>query len=284
MEGHPRFGYSALGKPIKIQPTPVLIPKLQSITQIVCGANHALALDVHGRIWGLGRNEQTQLGRRPLSRAHPDTLIPFEIHICRAKATYIASGEYHAFAVDAADNVWAWGLNSFGQAGYAAGAGQDLGMLDRPMKIPGLRRRGVVVLDGGSHHSVAVTGDGTCLAWGRIDFGQLGIAFTEDQLGDEGTVRRDDIGKPRICLRPTPVVGIGHAVYAACGSGHSIFINKEGVGYATGTGVMGQLGQGNDEDLAVATQLQGGDGSGRVLRWAGAGGQYSVVAAGSQAT
>ncbi|KAI5466488.1 putative Ran exchange factor Prp20/Pim1 [Mariannaea sp. PMI_226] len=276
-ESDKRFWYDSSGNVIENQRTPILIAKLQNITQIACGANHALALDKAGRVWGWGSYEQNQLGSRPFGR-YQETLIPREVRICPSPIKYIASGEYHSFAIDRRDNVWAWGLNSFGEAGYAKAAGSDDVILPHPMKIPTLSRKGVIALDGGMHHSAAITNDGQCLMWGRMDGGQLGINFIAKQLEDETIIRRDEYGKARICLRPTLVPGIGHVVNVACGTDHTIFINQMGHGYSTGFGTVGQLGLGTEDDETVAKCLQGKQVKGKRLTWAGAGGQFSMVA------
>lgn len=147
------------------------------------------------------------------------------------------------------------------------------------MKITGLRGKGLTVIAGGLHHSAAVTADGQCLMWGQIDGGQLGIKFTSEQLEDETLIRYDGQNRPRICLRPTPVPNIGEVVYVGCGTDHTIFVNEEGHGYATGFGSSGQLGLGNEEDVEVAQHIQGKAMKDKMLTWAGAGGQFSVMAA-----
>ncbi|KAJ3507827.1 hypothetical protein NM208_g15908 [Fusarium decemcellulare] len=144
--------------------------------------------------------------------------------------------------------------------------------------IPGLRGRGVKVLDGGAHHSAAVTADGDCLVWGRLDGGQLGIDFTPRQLQNEDLVRHDEWDKPRICLQPTKVPQIGKAVHVACGTDHTIFIDQEGKGYGTGINSSGQLGLGHDQDVNVAQEIRGHDLKGEKLSWAGAGSQFSIIA------
>lgn len=200
------------------------------------------------------------------------------VRIWRRPTRYIASGEHHSFAVDDRGDVWAWGLNNWGQAGHAAGAGGDEAVLPHPMRIPDLCGRVVRVLGGGDHYSAAVTAAGECLAWGRIDGGHLGIEFSARQLADETLVRHDEYGKPRICLRPA-LVPARRAVHVGCGSAHTIFINAERKAFAAGLGSSGQLGTGQEEDEGVAREIKGkglGDGE---LVWAGAGGQFSIVAA-----
>jgi regulator of chromosome condensation len=253
------------------------IPELENIIQLACGANHALALDKSGQVWGWGSYEQNQLGRQPFGRYQQETLLPRQVRVCTRPIKYIASGEYHSFAIDRKDNVWAWGLNSFGEAGYAKEAGGDEAILPYPMKIRDLCGKGVTTMAGGTHHSGAVTEDGQVYMWGRLDGGQLGFEFSQSQLDDEDLVRRDEYNKPRICLRPTAVPDIGHVVHVACGTDHTIFVNKEGVGYATGFGSVGQLGLGTEDDSNTAQRIRGKDIKGRKLVGAAAGGQFSVV-------
>lgn len=254
----------------------MLLPGLKDITQIANGANHALALDARGNIWAWGVGEQAQLGRRLMTRrGEHQGFAPARVEIARGNATHVASGSYHSFAVDGRGNVWAWGLNGYGEAGnYAGGAAT----LPHPMKIAGLAGKGVVMVDGGAHHSVAVTGEGACFVWGRIDGGQLGWDFSAEQLADEGLVVRDERDRPRICTRPVAVPHIGEAVWASCGTEHTIFVTRDGRALSTGFGTMGQLGLGGDGDVHVAQVIDGKAVRKRVLTWSGCGGQYSMVA------
>ncbi|KAI5459639.1 regulator of chromosome condensation 1/beta-lactamase-inhibitor protein II [Mariannaea sp. PMI_226] len=281
-EGKDQFSLDSNGTVIELELKPVLIAGLNNIIQITCGANHALALDAAGDIWAYGAGEQNQLGRRLLGRRRLECLVPTRVGVCRRDAKFIGSGEYHSFAIDNKDNVWAWGLNSFGEAGYAKAAGSDSVVLPYPMKVRDLCGANVVSIDGGAHHSTAVTTDGQCFAWGRMDCGQLGIDFTSDQLDDSSIIRYDDRGKPRICLRPTVIPHIGKVVHASCGSDHTIFITQDGKAYTTGFGSSGQLGTGSDDDVQVARRIGGKATKERILTWAGAGGQFSVVAGPAQ--
>lgn len=147
------------------------------------------------------------------------------------------------------------------------------------MRIEGLRGKGVKSLEGGHCHSAAVTEDGRHFVWGRIDGGQLGIRFTEEQLNDEALIRRDENDRPRICLVPTEVPIPGKATAVGCGTDHTLFINDQGLVYTTGFGTMGQLGLGNEDDASEATELPKKPCGGRHFVWAGAGGQFSVIAA-----
>lgn len=278
-EGNEKFGYSETGELIKSQPTPLLIQGLEKITQVACGANHALALDVKGNIWGWGCGHQNQFGRRLFGR-HQDTLRPQIVRTCRGKAVYIACGEYHCFAVDKSDNVWGWGLNSFGEAGDPKTAGSDEALLPAPVKIPTLCGKQVVELAGGAHHSAAVTKDGDCYVWGRLDGGQLGIDFPPELLADKRYIRSNERGRPCICLVPARIPTLGPVAHVACGTDHTLFINGYNMVFATGFGSEGQLGLGDDKDVhsAKCVEFKGKSLEGQSFWWVGAGGQFSVVA------
>ena len=97
-EGKERFGYSPNGQVIEKQATPTQIAGLRKITQITCGANHALALDMNGGIWAWGCSEQNQLGRHVLGLYAKDLLTPDRINIRDIK--HIAYSDYHSLAVD----------------------------------------------------------------------------------------------------------------------------------------------------------------------------------------
>ncbi|KAG8414846.1 hypothetical protein J3458_008752 [Metarhizium acridum] len=274
--GEQGFRYDERGKIVKKQARPFYIESLQNITQICCGDNHALALDTGGNIWAWGCNEQYQFGRRLIGR-NSNPLIPHQVRVCRNKAKYIACGGHHCFAVDWDDNVYGWGANSFGEAGDARSAGGDLAFVP-PTKIRSLCQQQVLVLDGGAHHSAAVTAKGYCLVWGRIDDGQLGIEFTPEQLQDSTLIRHDERNKPRICLRPAVIPTIQQTAFVACSSDHTVLIDQAGNAYSSGYGYQGQLGHNSSDDVKVMQRIESKNVKNRRLTWAGAGAQFSIIA------
>lgn len=275
--GNKGFRYDERGDTVENQATPYHIQGLQNITQICCGDNHALALDTSGNIWAWGCNDQYQFGRRLATRSDKNPLIPQQVRVCRNKAKYIACGGDHCFAVDWDDNVYGWGANNFGQAGDASSAGTNSAFVP-PTKIRSLCQKQVVVLDGGAHHSAAVTADGSCLVWGRIDDGQLGVDFTPEQLQDSTLIRRDERSKPRICLRPAMIPTIQQANFVACSSDHTILIDKAGNAYSSGYGDQGQLGHNSNDTVKVMRRIKRESVEDTRTTWAGAGGQFSIIA------
>lgn len=257
----------------------MLMPGLKNISKIVCGANHAIAIDTSGRVWSWGVNEKNQVGRR----VHPqhdykDNYYPGVLDLSRHGVKALAAGPFHSLAVDNKDRVFAWGLNNFGQAGYANNAGIGGAEMPFPMQIRTLSKQGINIIAAGNFHSAAVTSDGRFLVWGRIDGGHLGVQLSQEYLDDPRLVRRDEYDKPRILLQPVEVPNIGSAAFVACSTGHTVFVNKEGKAYASGFGFQHQLGNGSEDDSDVAQEVRAKSLNGIKLTWCGTGGQFSMVA------
>lgn len=260
----------------KVQRTPVLLPTLRNIVQISCGDNHALALDNKGAVFAWGSGQQNQLGRRVIERTRQNGLVPRQVDLAKKAIAQVACGAYHSFAIDKAGKVFAWGLNNFGETGIMDGAGEANAVVLKPTTVSSLSDAEVTHIDGGAHHSIAVTKDGACLVWGRMDGSQSGM--TADDVATEDVIM-DERGSPRILARPTQVKNVPPTVHAVCGSDHCIAITKDGKAYSWGFSASYQTGQGALEDVAEATLINNTAVSTVKLTWAGAGGQFSVLAA-----
>lgn len=192
---------------VDVQRTPSLITGLRNIKQIAAGSNHVLALDANGFIYAWGTGQQHQLGRR-IFEAHPKiSLRPAPVRslpVRGARAVKVACGSYHSFAIDQEGRVYAWGLNNYGGLGIPEGAGEDSAAVPKPRLVETLADYKIVDIAGGHHHSLACTEDGKLLAWGRLDFHQVGVskdAFTQEN------VIFDERNVPRILKIPTVITG-----------------------------------------------------------------------------
>ena len=107
--------------------------------------------------------------------------------------------------------------------------------------------RGVVDIDAGEHHSIAVTAEGGLYTWGP--------GWAIGHGGDLTTQR----------LVPTKVAGggIGEAVVVqvAAGDFHSMALTAAGQLWTWGYGEKGQLGHGGIEHLAVPRVVDGVEGA-----------------------
>ena len=71
--------------------------------------------------------------------------------------------------------VFACGLNNYGQLGVG-----DRENRTEPTLVPKLSNIGVVSIEAGEHHTVAMTSIGTVYVMGRGDQGQLGVLGTQN--------------------------------------------------------------------------------------------------------
>jgi regulator of chromosome condensation len=138
--------------------------------------------------------------------------------------------------------------------------------------VQSLSKKNVTQICGGAHHSLAVTQDGQCLVWGRLDGYQLGLKI--DSLPDDAVIK-DERDRSRILIEPTAIPGIDAQVVAA-GSDHSIAIDTDGRPWSWGFSATYQTGQGTQDDVEVATVIENTAVRGKKLNWAGGGGQFSV--------
>ncbi|RMZ79455.1 hypothetical protein DV738_g3407, partial [Chaetothyriales sp. CBS 135597] len=299
----------------KKQFRPVQVPRLSSIVQLASGSNHVLALSKNGQVYAWGAGQQNQLGRRILERRQRNGLVPARVGLPKHVAL-VGAGSYHSFAVITSGKVYSWGLNSYGETGIAAQIGDGgESSVPQPTIVDSLHQFDRIThIDGGSHHTVAVTYKGDLLVWGRLDGYQLGLQLSS--LPEEA-VMRDSAGNLRILRTPTPIPNID-AVYASAGSDHSIAVARDGKAYAWGFSENYQTGLGTKRDVELATQIDrpsqdlnvsenasngnensddtddtdeedstmpsanvenGGDGIGaKKMVWAGCGGQFSILA------
>lgn len=268
-------------KDVKIQLTPAKLPNLSKVKQIVCGANHAIALREDGKIFIWGSGEQNQLGHRVLERKRFDSLVPTPLRLNK-KCRLIGCGIDHSFAVEKnKEDVWTWGLNSFGETGIREGAGGNKAVIFSPVRVPALSLNGdtISTITGGSHHSVTTTTNGKLLVWGRLDGHQLGI--DPDSLPDADVIK-DSSDRARILIQPKelPAATIGTAKLVAAGTDHNIAINTAGEAYSWGFNVNYQCGQGGgSDDIEEPTRVENTAVKDRELTWAGCGGQFSILAA-----
>jgi regulator of chromosome condensation len=180
------------------------MPGLKNIKALAAGSNHILALDNHGVVMAWGSGQQNQLGRRIIERNKMSSLVPQGLGFPKNKVTKIACGSYHSFALDKDGNVWAWGLNNFGETGIRSGAGDDEAAVLKPAIVDALKERKITDIAGGEHHSLACSDDGKLLTWGRVDGHQVGIPL--DKLNKDNTIY-DERGNARILYLPTVLPG-----------------------------------------------------------------------------
>ncbi|HWJ49538.1 MAG TPA: IPT/TIG domain-containing protein, partial [Solirubrobacteraceae bacterium] len=146
----------------------------------------------------------------------------------------VAAGGRHSLALLAGGTVDAWGDNEYGQLG----APRSVITSNVPIPVPGLT--GVKAISAGANHSLALLTNGTVMAWGGDESGQLGIGAIRE--GEEV---------------PTAVKGLTGVQAVSAGASHSLALLTNGTVMAWGDDESGQLGTGNLKSSTVPVAVKG---------------------------
>ncbi len=211
------------GQPVPISSTPGLVPEFSSDVTAVAAAGQATIALINGTVW--------QAGILTTSFQTPAVVPGLPANI-----TDIACGVAHCLALDAGNNVWAWGDDGFGQRGSAPHS--PLGPYAAVM-IPDISD--VHAIAAGGLFSVALKTDGTVWTWGDDRSGQLG----------DGTPAPDDCFPNSACGRNTAgqVMGLGPVLSIAAGHSHVIAVAEDGDMWSWGLNFAGQIGAGLDPSV-----------------------------------
>lgn len=253
-----------------VYPSPMQIAAASGIVAASAGAYHSLLLRADGVVLSMGCNDAGQLGRSGTVPAQsPPAVVPGLPTIVA-----VAAGTDFSLALDSAGLVWAWGKAGVRADGSVAGDASR----STPMQVAGLG--GVIAIAAGRDHAFALRSNGSVVAWGGNDSGQLGdgtttarglatstlltSGITAISAGRDGSlaVRSDGAvlswgannygqlgnGTTAPFFRATPdvVTGVTNAVAVSLGTGraHGLALRGDGSVWAWGNNAAGQLGDG----------------------------------------
>ncbi|XP_075475333.1 ultraviolet-B receptor UVR8-like [Primulina tabacum] len=139
----------------------------------------------------------------------------------------VAAGGTHSVIFTREGDVWTWGQP------WPPG---DIKQISTPVRVQGLDSVRLIAV--GAFHNLALLDDGTLMAWGNNEYGQLGTGDTQ----------------PR--SQPIPVQGLSDLtlVNIAAGGWHSTALTDDGEVYAWGRGEHGKLGFGDDKSSKMVPQ------------------------------
>jgi len=146
--------------------TPVQAIGLEGATQVEVGTHHTLALTSKGTVWAWGANESGQLGNATFENSKVPVQVGGLTNIIA-----IAAGANHSVALAKDGSLFVWGTNTEGQLGESV---SDQDSSNTPVLL-GIFE-GAVLVAAGNEHTLVLMSDGTVLAWGANDNGQLGDA------------------------------------------------------------------------------------------------------------
>jgi alpha-tubulin suppressor-like RCC1 family protein len=194
---------------------------------VAAGYAHSLALKTDGTVLSWGRDGSGQLG----DDSAPTSKSTYVSVADASNIVAIAAGGNHSLALKSDGTVLAWGLDLSGQLGDGP---LDVGK-NTPVAV--LDATNVIAIAAGGNHSLALKSDGTLLAWGQDDVGQLG---NDSALANQAA--------------PVLVAGATSIVAIAAGDNQSLALKSDGTILSWGSDTSGELG--NDiESLNQSTPV-----------------------------
>ncbi len=146
---------------------PVAVKALTGVKAIAAGGNHSLALLTNGTVMAWGENEEGQLGNGKLTNASSPVVVK-----ALSGVAAIAAGAHHSLALLSTGSLMAWGSNAYGQLGHPESSETaEEAFSTVPVTVTGVS--GASAIAAGAIHSVALV-NGTVMAWGADELGQLG--------------------------------------------------------------------------------------------------------------
>jgi len=201
---------------IKGLPSPVI--------KLAAGRYHSLVLLKNGELWACGYNNFGQLGLGDTEhRQHFERVKGLPSPVIK-----LAAGDTHSLVLLKNEALWACGYNNVGQLGLG-----DTQKRQRFERINGLPSP-VIMLSGGSFHTLVVLKNAELWACGNNTQGHLGLGDTEHRQHFE-----------RVKLLPSPVIKI------TAGHSHSLVLLKNSDLWACGRNNYGQLGLGSKSKSMV---------------------------------
>jgi alpha-tubulin suppressor-like RCC1 family protein len=289
--------------------TPVQTMGLGGVRAISAGGGMSLALLSNGTVMAWGSNYAGSLGNG--STANSDTPVP--VSGLRHVQAISANGP-HSLALLRNGKVMAWGDNEYGQLGDGTHTGPEIcpsaGFSTVPcskVPVPVSGLRNVIAISAGDDHNLALLNDGTVVAWGVNNDGQLGDGSTTDSdvpvavhklsgvsaisaggfhslaLLSDGTVAswgdngNGQLGNGTLLngTEPAPVSGLSEVTTISAGLAHSLAVLVDGTAKAWGWNEEGQLGNGTPKgESTLPTPVVGLSGVSVVS----AGGYHSLAA------
>ncbi len=270
--GRNEFGQAAISASASVDtPTQPVAPNDVSLVFYSLGNRHAVGMSNTGVLQAWGANDLGQLGNSSALSGSGGALVV--VPWSGQSVVQISSGQDHNLVLLDDGTVWAWGLNSRGQAGVDP-------LLSTIVWEPQQVNLPVAISQvvAGANHNLALGTDGRIFAWGDNRYGQLGtttnasttymplevslpnsilavsvsagrnhsVACLEGgSLASWGANKSGQLGLvgDMVEIQPAVISGISQVVDVACGDFFTAAIVESGEVYAWGANWDQQLGE-----------------------------------------
>jgi uncharacterized repeat protein (TIGR01451 family) len=208
---------------------PTRVAMLRDIVSVAAGDAHSLAVRADGTVWAWGWNANGQLGNGTTTDQPTPVQVkdPSDSSGFLSGVIAVAAGERHSLALKANGAVWAWGYGANGQLGDGTWEWRPAPVhVKDPTDASGFLT-GVKAIAAGSLHSIALKNDKTIWTWGSQAYMQLGRNSSSPPQNVAGQV-----------------AGMTEVKAIAGGWEHTVVLKENGIVWAAGRNLEGQLGDG----------------------------------------
>jgi alpha-tubulin suppressor-like RCC1 family protein len=199
----------------------------------MAGASQATAEAAGGQLYAFGLNGSGQLGSTTNSGTPSPNPTPALVALPGATGpvTKVAAGSNFTLAVTSTGQLYAFGLNYYGQLGSAVNSGTtNANPTPAIVSLPGASGP-VTEIAAGPNFSLAATATGQLYAFGENYFGQLGSATNNETANPNPT--------PTLLTLPG---ASGPVTKIAAGGDHTLVLTSTDQLYTFGYNYYGQLG------------------------------------------
>ncbi|HOY54644.1 MAG TPA: hypothetical protein PL015_08205 [Opitutaceae bacterium] len=215
------------GVPALVLYTGALVGK--TVVSVSAGPGHSVALCSDGTVAACGWGGYGQLGNGSTENSSTPVAVDMTGALAGKTVVSVAAGWGGSLALDREGKVYAWGTGDFGQLGNGATENSSTPVtVDMTGVLSG---KTVVSVSVGMNHSLALCSDGTVVAWGGNEYGQLGNGSTEY------TTRPVAVDMSGVLAGKT-------VVSVSAGQYHSVALCSDGTLAAWGWNNSGELGNG----------------------------------------
>jgi alpha-tubulin suppressor-like RCC1 family protein len=203
---------------------------LNSVTAVMGGEIHNVALKVDGTVWCWGWNAFGQLGNGTTN----DSWVPVQAGLTAtpllSNVVKLGGRPYFTLAEKADGTIWAWGMNQFGQMGNGTVTPFSTPPNSVPVLVsnsqPGGPINGAAQITCGYQFGAALTKNGTVWVWGSGTHGEQGTGPTITNY------------------IPVQVPGLTNITQISAGWFHILARKSDGTAWAWGDNSHGELGNG----------------------------------------
>lgn len=208
-------------------------------------AFHSLALTSDGKVYGWGENAGGQLGNGSTAAAVASPVaVDMSGALLGKTVVAVAAGAFHSLALTSDGLLFAWGKNTNGELGNNSTADSSVPTLVDMTGV--LAGKTIVQIAAGQGCSAVLDSTGKVYAWGQNNYGQLG----------DGTTTESHVA---VAVDTSGVLSGKVVSQLSLGSSHSLVLTSDGMAFAWGMNLRGQLGNGTTTSSSspVAVDVSG---------------------------